>query len=158
MFPQYIQYYPSPIGILKIEATSSHITAVNFVSTQGEDESVNTITQHCQQQLQEYFSGGRKIFSLHLQPKGTDFQQRVWTELQNIPFGKVASYLEMAKRLGDEKVIRAAAAANGKNPVAIIIPCHRVIGANGDLVGYAGGLDKKRLLLEHEGILSKPLF
>ena len=158
MIAQYIQYYPSPIGILKIEATDSGIVAVNFVSSQDEAESVNSITQDCQQQLQEYFSGERKVFNLPLRPKGTDFQQRVWAELQNIPFGKVASYLEMAKRLGDEKVIRAAAAANGKNPVAIIIPCHRVIGANGDLVGYAGGLDKKKLLLQHEGVLSKPLF
>lgn len=158
MIAQHIQYYPSPIGILKIEATDSGIVAVNFVSSQDEAESVNTITQHCQQQLQEYFLGERKAFNLPLHPKGTAFQQRVWAELQNIPFGKVASYLEMAKRLGDEKVIRAAAAANGKNPIAILIPCHRVIGTNGDLVGYAGGLDKKKLLLQHEGVLSKPLF
>lgn len=158
MIAQHIQYYPSPIGILKIEATDSGIVAVNFVSSQDEAESVNTITQHCKQQLQEYFSGERRTFNLPLQPKGTDFQQRVWAELQNIPFGKVVSYLEMAKRLGDEKVIRAAAAANGKNPIAILIPCHRVIGTNGDLVGYAGGLDKKKLLLQHEGVLSKPLF
>lgn len=158
MLPQYKQYYSSPIGLLLLEATDTAITAVNFVNSQDDNENINVITQQCQQQLSEYFSGERKEFNLPLQPKGTDFQKKVWAELQNIPFGKVSSYLEMAKRLGDEKVIRAAASANGKNPIAIIIPCHRVIGANGDLVGYAGGLDKKRLLLEHEGILSKPLF
>lgn len=138
-------------------ATHSHITAINFVLNKGE-ENPNEITQQCQQQLQEYFEGGRKQFDLPLQPKGTDFQQRVWAQLQTIPYGEVTNYLEMARLLGDEKSIRAAASANGKNPIAIVIPCHRVIGSNGDLTGYAGGLDKKRLLLEHEGALAKSLF
>lgn len=157
MIANYIQYYSSPIGLLEIEANEQNITAVNFVNEQKE-ENPNAITEKCYQQLREFAEADRTVFDLPLQPKGTEFQQKVWQELQNIPYGQVISYLELAKRLGDEKVIRAAAAANGKNPIAIIIPCHRVIGANGDLVGYAGGLDKKKLLLQHEGVLSKPLF
>ena len=94
--------------------------------------------------------GTRKIFRLNLNPSGTDFQKHVWNELLHIPFGKTTTYLAMAKKLGDEKVIRAAANANGKNPIAIIIPCHRVIGSNGSLVGYAGGMERKRKLLELE--------
>lgn len=153
----FTQYYPSPAGLLEIIATNSHITAINFVPNIG-DENPNEITTLCQQQLKQYFEGGRKQFDLPIQPKGTDFQQRVWAQLQTIPYGDVTNYLEMARRLGDEKTIRAAASANGKNPIAIVIPCHRVIGSNGDLTGYAGGLDKKRLLLEHEGALAKSLF
>lgn len=112
----------------------------------------------CITELEEYFANRLTTFTVPLQPAGTDFQKKVWEELMKIPHGKVISYNEMAKRLGDEKVIRAAASANGKNPIGILIPCHRVIGANGDLVGYAGGLDKKRLLLEHEGAIAKRLF
>lgn len=153
----FTQYYPSPAGLLEIIASESQITSINFVLNK-EEENPNEITILCQQQLQEYFEGGRKHFDLPLKPKGTEFQQRVWAQLQTIPYGEVTNYLEMARRLGDEKTIRAAASANGKNPIAIVIPCHRVIGSNGDLTGYAGGLDKKRLLLEHEGALAKSLF
>ncbi|MEZ4881989.1 MAG: methylated-DNA--[protein]-cysteine S-methyltransferase, partial [Flavobacteriaceae bacterium] len=101
-------------------------------------------------QLQEYFEGNRKEFNLKLSPKGTDFQKRVWQQLQQIPFGKTTSYQQMANTLGDPKVIRAAASANGKNPISIIIPCHRVIGSDGSLTGYAGGLHRKKWLLEFE--------
>ncbi len=153
----YTQYYPSPIGLIEVTANSAALLSICFVSTKKE-ENPNSITQLCCQQLQEYSEGNRRDFNLPLQPNGTEFQQRVWTELQNIPYGKVISYLELAKRLGNKKVIRAAAAANGKNPIGIVIPCHRVIGSNGDLVGYAGGLDKKKSLLEIEGFLAKSLF
>lgn len=153
----FIQFYPSPIGVIEITANTKAILSINFVNEKKEDN-YNNITLKGYRQLQEYLEDDRRDFDLPLEPKGTEFQQKVWAELQNIPYGKVLSYLQLAKRLGDEKVIRAAAAANGKNPVGIVIPCHRVIGANGDLVGYAGGLDKKRLLLQHEGVLSKPLF
>lgn len=95
------------------------------------------------------------FFTVPLSLNGTDFQMRVWEELQSIPHGTTTTYLKMAQKLGDEKVIRAAASANGKNPIAIIVPCHRVIGTNGDLTGYAGGLDKKKWLLEHEGAINK---
>ena len=153
----FIQYYPSPIGVLEITANNKSILSIHFVKEKKEDN-YNNITLKGYRQLQEYLEGDRREFDLPLEPVGTEFQQKVWMELQNIPYGKVISYLELAKRLGDEKVIRAAAAANGKNPIGIVIPCHRVIGSNGDLVGYAGGLDKKKLLLQHEGVLSKPLF
>ena len=104
----------------------------------------------CMIQLKEYFNGQRKTFSVRLNPLGTDFQKRVWDELLNIPFGKRTSYMKQTLQLGDEKAIRAVASANGKNPIWIIIPCHRVVGSDGSLTGYAGGLWRKKWLLEHE--------
>ena len=101
-------------------------------------------------QLKEYFEGKRTEFSFKINPAGTDFQQKVWQELLNIPFGKTCSYLELSKKLGDVKAIRAVASANGKNPLWIVVPCHRVIGSDGSLTGYAGGLWRKKWLLEHE--------
>lgn len=101
-------------------------------------------------ELEEYFDGYRKHFSIPVQPEGTEFQQRVWRRLQTIPFGSTESYQELTNDLGNPRAIRAVAAANGKNPVAILIPCHRVIGKNGSLTGYAGGLERKRFLLQHE--------
>jgi len=101
-------------------------------------------------QLTEYFEGKRKEFDLKLNPKGTEFQKRVWEALLTISYGKTTSYLELSKTLGDVKAIRAVAAANGKNPLWIVVPCHRVIGSNGDLIGYAGGLHRKKWLLAHE--------
>ena len=101
-------------------------------------------------QLQEYFEGKRKQFNIKLSPEGTEFQKKVWKQLEGIPFGKTATYQQMANQLGDPKVIRAAASANGKNPISIIIPCHRVIGSDGSLTGYAGGLHRKKWLLEFE--------
>lgn len=153
-----VAYYASPIGPIEITGTDAGIASVWFCSSRGEDSGYSAVVEQCKTQLEEYFAGNRKTFDVPLAPKGTDFQKRVWNELVNIPYGRVISYLDMARRLGDEKTIRAAASANGKNPIGIIIPCHRVIGANGDLVGYAGGLDKKRLLLELEGSIGKGLF
>ena len=101
-------------------------------------------------QFEEYFNGDRTVFDLKLNPSGTDFQKKVWDALLQIPFGKTISYLELSKQLGDVKAIRAVASANGKNPLWIVVPCHRVIGTNGDLTGYAGGLHRKKWLLEHE--------
>lgn len=100
--------------------------------------------------MNEYFEGSRKHFSLKLQPEGTEFQKKVWKQLEHISFGKTISYLELAKKLGDVKAIRAVANANGKNPLWIVIPCHRVVGSDGSLTGYAGGLHCKKWLLEHE--------
>lgn len=147
--------------MIAIAGTETHITRIDFCK--GDEKTVpetflTLVIQQCIAELEEYFANRITTFTVPLQPAGTDFQKKVWNELMNIPYGKVISYNEMAKRLGDEKVIRAAAAANGKNPIGILIPCHRVIGSNGDLVGYAGGLDKKRLLLEHEGAIAKSLF
>ena len=101
-------------------------------------------------QLQEYFNSQRTDFTFKLNPKGTDFQQKVWNALLDIPFGKTRTYLEQSKFLGDPKAIRAVASANGKNPLWIVVPCHRVIGSDGSLTGYAGGLWRKKWLLEHE--------
>jgi methylated-DNA-[protein]-cysteine S-methyltransferase len=106
---------------------------------------LSTITQ-----LKEYFNKTRTHFQLKLNPEGTGFQKKVWRQLETIPFGKTTSYQNLANNLGDPKVIRAAASANGKNPIAIVIPCHRVIGSDGSLTGYAGGLHRKKWLLEHE--------
>src|SRR4029079_5448131 len=108
------------------------------------------LTKECAAQLNDFFAGKRKDFSVKLNPSGTNFQVQVWNELLKIPFGKTISYLELARRLGDEKKIRAAGTANGRNPIPIIIPCHRVIGSDGSLVGYGGGLSKKKWLIEFE--------
>ena len=146
----------SPLGQLRISEADGAISEVAFTDeTASIPDSTNSILNEAQHQLQRYFDGTLEKFDLPLGPTGTDFQQRVWHELQDVPFGKTATYLDIALRLGDEKVIRAAAAANGKNPIAIIIPCHRVIGSNGDLVGYAGGLDRKKWLLKHEGSIQQ---
>jgi methylated-DNA-[protein]-cysteine S-methyltransferase len=110
---------------------------------------------YLRRQLESYFSGNLRDFNIPMHAEGTDFQQRVWKELQKIPYGQTISYLELARRLGDEKCIRAAARANGANPIAILIPCHRVIGSDGSLVGYGGGLDMKEFLLRLEGALPK---
>jgi len=110
---------------------------------------------YLRRQLEAYFSGNLRDFNIPLVVEGTDFQRRVWKELRQIPYGHAITYLELARRLGDEKCIRAAARANGANPIAILIPCHRVIGSDGSLVGYAGGLDMKEYLLRLEGVLPK---
>lgn len=148
---QYAAYIQSPAGPVEISGDDDFVSKVIFV------EEVKTDTEHlpkvirdCKQQLEEYFVGTRTEFSLMLSQSGTDFQRRVWTELCNIPYGKTTSYLQLSKNLGDVKAIRAVGTANGRNNLAIIVPCHRVIGSNGTLVGYAGGLDKKKWLLDFE--------
>lgn len=109
----------------------------------------------CHAQLKEYFEGRRKDFDLPLAPSGTPFRHKVWDILRGIPHGRTISYAALATRLGDAAAVRAVGKANGMNPIAIIIPCHRVIGKDGGLVGYAGGLERKRWLLEHEGAISR---
>ena len=143
-------FISSPLGITKIEGDEKGVTIISVLS---EGELSTTIPNQLQEavlQLQEYFEGKRQDFTFKLNPKGTDFQQKVWQELRNIPFGKTISYLDLSKKLGDLKAIRAAASANGKNPIWIVVPCHRVIGTDGSLTGYAGGLWRKKWLLEHE--------
>jgi len=140
----------SPLGITKIVGDEN---GVSIISVLAEGEISKTIPKELKiavAQLKEYFDGKRKDFDFKLNPKGTDFQQRVWQELLNIPFGKTMSYLDLSKKLGDVKAIRAVASANGKNPLWIVVPCHRVIGTDGSLTGYAGGLWRKKWLLEHE--------
>lgn len=126
---------------------------------QTESNSIPNELQDCVNQLDDYFNGKRQEFNLKLNPKGTNFQQSVWNELLHIPYGKTRSYLEQTKKLGDVKAIRAVASANGKNPIWIVVPCHRVIGSDGSLTGYAGGVWRKKWLLEHEsGTKQQTLF
>lgn len=141
----------SPLGYTKILGDENGIASISVLNSEEKETLIIPFSlQDCAQQLQDYFQGKRKSFNLTLNPKGTTFQKQVWNELQNIPFGKTITYLELSKRLGDVKAIRAAANANGKNPIWIVIPCHRVIGSDGSLTGYAGGLHRKQWLLEHE--------
>lgn len=153
-------YYQSPIGLLKISTDNQAITAILFVQTEKNqvDEKTfelqktdNEILNNCIKQLDEYFSGERKIFDLMLNQAGTNFQRGVWKKLTAIPYGKTISYMELSKRISNTKAIRAVGTANGSNNIAIVVPCHRVIGSNGELTGYAGDLWRKKWLLEHEG-------
>jgi len=146
----YVQYIQTPVGLHEISADDTSITSVYFANEKTKKENPSSLTNLCATQLKDFFDGKRNDFTLPLRPAGTTFQIQVWNELQKIPFGKTISYKELAKRLGDEKKIRAAGTANGRNPIPIIIPCHRVIGSDGSLVGYGGGLDKKKWLLEFE--------
>ncbi|HCE55350.1 MAG: methylated-DNA--[protein]-cysteine S-methyltransferase [Lutibacter sp.] len=144
-------YYKTPIGTAKIVGDENGISAVTVIDDDLETSiEIPKILQDCVQQLTEYFNGSRSKFDLKLNPQGTDFQKKVWKELLNVPFGKTRTYLEQTKQLGDVKAIRAVASANGKNPIWIIIPCHRIIGSDGSLTGYAGGIWRKKWLLEHE--------
>lgn len=140
----------SPLGITKIVGDENGIAVISILSDGELSNKIPIELQEAVNQLQEYFDGKRTDFNFKLNPKGTEFQQNVWKELLNIPFGKTITYLDLAKKLGDPKVIRAAASANGKNPLWIVVPCHRVIGTDGSLTGYAGGLWRKKWLLEHE--------
>ena len=148
--------YPSPLGLIRISAREHYIQGVNFVNRTEEAQTgasyqeFHPLLIQCTEQLIQYFQGERRVFDLPLHQEGTDFQKKVWNELTVIPFGKTISYLELSRRLGDTKAIRAAASANGKNNIAILVPCHRVVGTKNDLVGYAGGLGRKKWLLEHE--------
>jgi methylated-DNA-[protein]-cysteine S-methyltransferase len=141
----------TPLGIAHIIGNTAGIHSISVIeeviASEGDiPESLKVAVM----QLQEYFAGDRESFSLKLNPQGTDFQKKVWSALLEIPYGKTHSYLELSQKLGDPKAIRAVAAANGKNPIWIIIPCHRVIGSDGSLTGYAGGLHRKKWLLNHE--------
>ncbi|NOT90561.1 MAG: methylated-DNA--[protein]-cysteine S-methyltransferase [Ferruginibacter sp.] len=153
-------YYKSPVGLLEIRSNGDAIAAVLFVNswkgTAINEEDISLLQpksaaiKNCIQQLDEYFAGQRTEFTIDTAQTGTDFQQTVWRELCNIPYAKTISYLELSKRIGNVKAIRAVGTANGNNSVSIIIPCHRVIGSNGSLVGYGGDLWRKKWLLEHE--------
>lgn len=144
-------YYKTPIGTAKIVGDKPGIQSIKVIDEKMEtSKDIPTYLQDCVQQLDEYFNGTRTAFDLKLNPQGTDFQKRVWKELLNVPHGKTRSYIEQSKKLGDVKAIRAVASANGKNPIWIVIPCHRIIGSDGSLTGYAGGLWRKKWLLELE--------
>lgn len=152
---QFEHIYTSPIGRIKIVADNDCIHALTFIEdsdriSQVEAQESPAVIHQCIDELIEYFNGTRTKFTVPIHQAGTDFQQKVWKELYEVPFAKTMSYAELAKKLGDPKVIRAAASANGKNKIAIIVPCHRIIGSDRNLTGYAWGLAKKKWLLQHE--------
>jgi methylated-DNA-[protein]-cysteine S-methyltransferase len=161
---------PSPVGELLLAAEDSGLTAIRFEQNRhGRDERAGwthvadasgssvAVLADSRAQLVEYFAGERSSFDLPLDPRGTPFQRRVWTALRDIPFGETISYAELARRVGDPRAVRAVGGANGRNPLPLVVPCHRVIGADGSLTGFGGGIDRKRWLLQHEGALSDAL-
>ena len=150
-------YYSSPVGELAIESKEDKITAVSFLKDSKQDELMTPVIEQCIRELEEYFFRGRKFFGVETNPVGSVFQMKVWAELLLIPYGKTCSYEDIAVRVGDIKSIRAVGLANGQNPLALLVPCHRVIGKNGDLVGYGGGLENKVWLLRHEGAFPEQL-
>lgn len=152
MLQHQITYFSSPIGTIEITGNEEGIASLYFVDTKKEDvpQIVDAALKECVYQLDEYFKGIRKEFGLKLNPQGSEFQKKVWNELHTVPFGKTASYLQISKQIGDPNATRAVGNANGSNPISIIIPCHRVIGSNGKLTGYGGGLWRKEWLLKHE--------
>jgi len=144
-------YYHSPVGILKISGTEKYISEVTFKEKEETaSEHLSPMLINCVEQLIQYFNGERRQFDFPMNQPGTAFQQDVWNHLLSIPFGRTISYMDLAKMTGDTKATRAVANANGKNNIAIVVPCHRVIGSNRELTGYAGGLWRKKWLLEHE--------
>lgn len=157
---EHVARIPSPVGELTLTATASALTGVWFDMSRDKGRrqregvgGVNAVLERTRRQLEEYFAGSRTEFDLPLDPVGTPFQRRVWDLLRTIPYGATTSYGELARRLGDPRATRAVGAANGRNPIPIIVPCHRVVGSHGELTGFGGGIDRKRWLLEHEGAL-----
>ncbi|WP_028306359.1 methylated-DNA--[protein]-cysteine S-methyltransferase [Desulfitibacter alkalitolerans] len=142
--------YSSPIGLIRIKGSFEGITSMDF-SEEGEaSKEIPDCLMDCHAQLEEYFRGQRKDFSLNLIITGTSFQRQVYEKLIQVPYGKTASYKDIAAAVGNERAVRAVGGANNKNKHAIVIPCHRIIGSNGSLIGYGSGLWRKKWLLEHE--------
>ena len=148
-------YYQSPVGTIRVSGTGQYITEVHFLDENAAgpenlEEQPGPLVIECVEQLIRYFQGDLRQFEVPVHQSGSQFQTKVWNELSCIPYGRTISYLELSRRIGDVKAIRAVAAANGRNHVAIIVPCHRVIGSDRTLTGYAGGLWRKKWLLDHE--------
>ena len=143
-------FIQSPVGVLEITGSADGIRSIVFINEAIEPTEIPTVIQDCVSQMNEYFAGSRQQFDLMLDPVGTDFQLKVWKQLQTIPFGKTISYLDLARLTGSETNTRAVGNANGKNKINIVVPCHRVIGSNGKLTGYGGGLWRKEILLKLE--------
>lgn len=151
------QYLETPIGQLRLVSDGHSITSIEFEGMHGDSgqdtQQSDTALAQCSGQLNEYFAGERKAFDLPLAPGGTEFQNAVWRALKQIPYGELQSYADIARTLDNPKAVRAVGAANGRNPIPIVVPCHRVIGSDGSLTGFAGGLEAKKALLELEGAL-----
>ena len=146
----------TPIGRLRLAASNGRLVAVEFeghYDTAERADAEDAVLAEAARQLEEYFAGRRRTFDLPLGARGTDFQRQVWASLQQIPYGEVRSYRDIARAIAREKAVRAVGAANGRNPLPIVVPCHRVIGSDGRLTGFAGGLAAKRTLLQLEGAL-----
>ena len=151
-----IHYFDSPLGTIKVRGDVAGVQEVLFEESTLEIENKVPISLvPCVEQLQQYFAGKRFVFDFKMNPQGTDFQKAVWVLLKDLPFGSTISYLKLSRQYGNTKAVRAVATAIGKNPILVAIPCHRVIGSDGTLVGYSGGLDRKESLLELEGFLSR---
>ena len=151
MLKEYKTYYNSEIGLIEIIGTEDGILSVGFAYEKSmNDSGIQPCLEECIDQIDEYFKGKRREFSIKLLLEGTDFQKKVWRQLMKIPFGETSSYKDIAASIGNERAVRAVGNANGKNRIAIIIPCHRVIGSNGKLIGYASGVWRKEWLLSHE--------
>ena len=152
----YVLHLPSPLGTLRLTANETHLFSACFPENGPETDSdfIPACLREAEAQLTAYFAGERQTFDLPLLPQGTPFQQQVWQALQQIPAGKTDTYLGLAKRFENPSAVRAVGVANGANPWLVLVPCHRVIGAKGELVGYAGGLWRKKWLLEHEAKMS----
>lgn len=148
------QYLATPLGTLRLVSNGQALVRIEFSDMHGDDgeQQEDAILEQTASQLREYFEGKRKCFSVPLAAQGTEFQQQVWSVLQSIPFGELRSYRDIAEGIGNRKAVRAVGAANGRNPIPIIVPCHRVIGSDGTLTGFAGGLPAKQQLLALEGI------
>lgn len=150
MTEAFTTYYRSPIGLIEITGGADGISSISFVDDASMNDAAPPLTQDCASQLDEYFGGRRKEFSVKLDLQGTEFQKKVWRELQTLPFGRTVSYLDIALAVGTKESTRAVGRANGQNPIVIIVPCHRVIGSDGSLTGYGGGLWRKQWLLDFE--------
>lgn len=151
-----IQYLDSPIGTLRLVSNGSQLTGIEFEGQHGEDDSRevrDAALAACAEQLTDYFAARRRTFDLPLAARGTPFQKSVWNALARIPYGELRSYGDIARLIGNPAAVRAVGAANGRNPLPIVVPCHRVIGSNGTLTGFAGGLEVKSFLLRLEGAL-----
>ena len=144
-------YYESPIGLIEIGATADGVTSLFFVEKRRPGVATNNVCEEAVRQISEYFEGSRQKFELPIALRGTEFQREVWQGLQSISFGQTVSYGDLARAIGKPSAVRAVGSANGDNPISIIVPCHRVIGSNGSLTGYGGGLERKEWLLKHEG-------
>jgi methylated-DNA-[protein]-cysteine S-methyltransferase len=148
-------FLKTPIGHLEVTGSENGIRTLNFLSFKVKPQPVPLCLRTCIVQLEEYFQGSRQIFEVKLDLQGSAFQLMVWNELLKVPYGSTISYIELARRTGNAKAFRAVGGANGSNPVSVIVPCHRVIGSNGRLIGYRGGLKRKKWLLEHEHAFSQ---
>ena len=160
----FVRYTETPVGLVTLTSDGEALIGLFFEeerhprSREGALEEPDPILLDAERQVQEYFGKWRRSFDLPLRPEGTAFQREVWKLLEEIPYGETVSYMYLARKMGKEKAVRAVGMANGRNPISIVIPCHRVIGADGKLVGYGGGMWRKEFLLDLEGAREKRLF